>query len=87
MKKKTLKELSGRINALALVLYNDSKHNVELEKYYAELFDIGNIFQVELDSWNADNGRARSLEKINAARENGKKGGRPRKDKTEKLLV
>lgn len=87
MKKKTLKELSERINELARTLYNDSKHNVELEKYYAELFDIGNIFQVELDAWNINNGRARSFEKIQAARENGKKGGRPKKNKTENISV
>lgn len=85
MKKKNLIELSNRINALAENFYSDSRINTDLEKYYAELFDIGNIFRVELESWNAGNGKAKTPEKINAARENGKKGGRPKKNTTESL--
>jgi hypothetical protein len=83
MKKKTLQELSDRINSLAELLYSESKTNTALEKFYSELFDIGNIFSVELKAWNANNGRAKTFEKIQAARENGKKGGRPKKIKIE----
>ena len=85
MKKKTLQELADRINSLAETLYSDSKSNTALEKYYSELFDIGNIFRVELESWNVNNGRAKTPGKIIAARENGKKGGRPKKNKTENI--
>lgn len=85
MRKKILMEQTERLNRLAQAIYNESKHNAELDKYYRELFDIWNIMHTELDTWNADNGHARSYEKAQAARENGKKGGRPKKDKTENI--
>lgn len=85
MKKQTLNELLERLEILVKEIYNDSKQNEALEKYYIELADINNILSVELNSWNAGNGKSRTPEKILAARENGKKGGRPKKNKTESV--
>ena len=85
MTKKELSKISQKIESLTMRIYNDSKTNEALETYYNELSEIDLTLRNLVQFWNADNGKSRSPQKILAARENGKKGGRPKKNKTESI--